>query len=447
MRLKKLLPYLIAFALIIAGYFLTSIVFPKNLNRYPGLVLIILLELYLWSFIKKKIFIYHLWVRISLILLYWLPLFALGFSTFVAVYIPTTAWNVTFTIYLFGFIFVFYLAKLIPGLILLSYKLVSSFRRLVELLFGKRKTEHVTSAARMSRARFIENMAYVSGGIVLGSLITGMFKWVHDFRIFRHNIPISTLPSVFDGFKIIQISDLHLGSWPTLDPLQEAIDIINAEEADLVVFTGDLVNYATDEAFRFSEVLSGIRAKHGVLAILGNHDYGDYTNWPTVGDKKKNMEDLYRFYDEIGWNLLRNEHIIIENEGEKIGIIGVENWGSNPRFPQLGNIVSAEKGIEKVSAKILLSHDPSHWKSVVLKQHHDIDLMMAGHTHGFQFGIEIPGIKWSPAQYIYNEWAGLYTDPLTNQKLYVNRGIGSIGYPGRIGILPEITVLTLKSTI
>jgi hypothetical protein len=447
MRLKKFLPYLIAFALIIAGYFLTSIVFPKNLNRYPGLVLIILLELYLWSYIKKKIFIYHLWLRLSLIFLYWLPLFALGFSTFVAVYIPTTAWNVTFTIYLFGFIFVFYLAKLIPGLILLSYKLVSSFRRLVELILGYKKTEHITSASRMSRARFIENMAYVSGGIVLGSLITGIFKWVHDFRIFYHNIPIGTLPSVFDGFKIIQISDLHLGSWPTLEPLQEAIDIINNEEADLVVFTGDLVNYATDEAFRFREVLSGIRARHGVLAILGNHDYGDYTNWPTVGDKKKNMDDLYRFYDEIGWNLLRNEHIIIENQGEKIGIVGVENWGSNPRFPQLGNIVNAEKGIDKVSAKILLSHDPSHWKYVVLPQHHDIDLMLAGHTHGFQFGIEIPGIKWSPAQYIYNEWAGLYTDPITNQKLYVNRGIGSIGYPGRIGILPEITVLTLKSTI
>jgi predicted MPP superfamily phosphohydrolase len=445
MRIKKFLPYLIAIALIVSGYILTSLVFPKNLNRYPGLVMIVLLELYLWNFIKRKIFIYHLWIRSSLILLYWLPLFALGLSTVVAVYVPSTAWNITFTIYLFGFIFVFYLAKLIPALILLKYKLISSVRRLVTLLLGKSKIEYDENVSRISRARFIENVAYVSGGIVLGSLITGMFKWVHDFRIFKHEISIAKLPDVFDGYKIVQISDLHLGSWSSGESLQDAVDLINDEEADMVVFTGDLVNYASDEAFRFQNILSGIRSKNGVLAILGNHDYGDYTHWPSVEDKKQNMEDLFRFYNKIGWKLLRNEHIIIEREGQKLGIIGVENWGSNPRFPQLGDIEIASEGMGEVSAKILLSHDPSHWKSVVLPQYNDIDLMLAGHTHGFQFGIEIPGIKWSPAQYMYNEWAGLYTDPLTNQKLYVNRGIGSIGYPGRIGILPEITVIKLQS--
>jgi predicted MPP superfamily phosphohydrolase len=445
MRIKKLLPYIIALALIVTGYFLTALVFPKNLNRYPGLVMIVMLELYLWSFIKRKIFIYHFWVRTSLIILYWLPLIALGTSTFVAIYIPTNTWNDTFNIYLFGFIFIFYLAKLVPAIILLIYKLISSLRRIVELIVGKRKKDHVESTSRMSRARFIENMAFISGGIVLGSLITGMFKWVHDFRIFRHYVTFKNLPKAFDGFKIVQISDLHLGSWSSKEPLQEAIDLINAEEADLVVFTGDLVNYASDEAFRFQDILSGVKAKNGVLTILGNHDYGDYTNWPSKAAKKQNMEDLYRFYHEIGWKLLRNENIVIERAGEKLGIIGVENWGSNPRFPQLGDIVKASKGIGNVSSKILLSHDPSHWKSVVLPQHKDIDLMLAGHTHGFQFGIEIPGIRWSPAQYIYNEWAGLYSVPETNQKLYVNRGIGSIGYPGRIGILPEITVIHLQS--
>ena len=445
MRIKKLLPYLIALVLVVTGYFLTSLVLPKNLNRYPGLVMIVMLELYLWSFIKRKIFIYHFWVRTVLIVLYWLPLMALGVSTFVAIYIPTNTWNETFNIYLFGFIFIFYLSKLVPAIMLLIYKLISSLRRLVELIAGKRKKDPAESASRMSRARFIENMAFISGGIVLGSLITGMFKWVHDFRIFRHYVTIPNLPKAFDGFTIVQISDLHLGSWSSKEPLQEAIDLINAEDADLVVFTGDLVNYATDEAFRFKDVLSGIKSKNGVLTILGNHDYGDYTNWPDKAAKKQNMEDLYRFYHEIGWKLLRNENIIIDREGEKLGVIGVENWGSNPRFPQLGDIVKASKGMGTVSSKILLSHDPSHWKSVVLPQHNDISLMLAGHTHGFQFGIEIPGIRWSPAQYIYNEWAGFYSSPDASQKLYVNRGIGSIGYPGRIGILPEITVMHLQS--
>jgi len=445
MRLKKFIPYVIALALIVVGYILTSLVFPKNLNRYPGLVFIVLLELYLWVFIKRKIFVYHSWVRSVLISLYWMPLFALGFSTFVAVYIPTTQWNLTFTIYLFGFIFVFYIAKLIPAIILLTYKLISSVSRMIELLIGKRKKDSIARTSQISRARFIENMAYISGGILFGGLITGMFKWVHDFKVYRINIPILNLPEVFDGYKIVQISDLHLGSWPTIDPLLEAIDLMNVEEADLVVFTGDLVNYTTDEAFRFQDALRGIKAKDGVIAILGNHDYGDYTNWPSKKEKMQNMEDLYQFYRQIGWKLLRNEHIVIERSKEKIGIIGVENWGSNPRFPQLGDIDKASDDMEDVAAKILLSHDPSHWKSVVLPRHKDIDLMLAGHTHGFQFGIEIPGIKWSPAQYIYNEWAGLYSDPNTKQKLYVNRGIGSIGYPGRIGILPEITIINLQS--
>ena len=447
MRHKKFFPYIIAILLFVLGYFLTALVFPKNLNRYPGLIIIVLLELYLWFFVKRKVFVYHFWIRSALILLYWLPLFALGLSTIVSVYLPSNLWNQTFTIYLYGFIFVFYISKLIPAFILLIYKLISSFKRLLKIVFGRTVRKESEESSRMTRAKFIENIAFVSGGIMLGSLITGMFKWVHDFRIYRISVPISGISSSFNGFKIVQLSDMHLGSWTSEESLQQVIDLINAEEADLVVFTGDLVNYATEEAIRFKEILGGIKSENGVLTILGNHDYGDYTRWPSASAKKQNMKDLYRFYQEIGWKLLRNENTILERNGDKIGIIGVENWGSNPRFPQLGDIHKASVGMGDVSAKILLSHDPSHWKHVVLQQFNDIDLMLAGHTHGFQFGIEIPGIKWSPAQYIYNEWAGLYTDASTGQKLYVNRGIGSIGYPGRIGILPEITVITLQSDI
>ncbi len=300
----------------------------------------------------------------------------------------------------------------------------------------------------MSRARFIENMAFVSGGIMLGTMFTGMFKWVHDFKLYKQIVTLKNLPDSFEGFTMVQISDLHLGSWSTTHQLFEAIELINDQNADLVVFTGDLVNYSTEEAFRFKEVLQQIKAPHGVLAILGNHDYGDYTKWPSVVAKQKNMNDLYDFFHSIGWKLLRNEHQIVEQGEDKIAILGVENWGKNPRFPQLGDITKAKEGIAKdISVKILLSHDPSHWKEVVLPQHSDIQLMLAGHTHGFQFGIEIPGIRWSPAQYLYQEWAGMYTENDGESMLYVNRGIGSIGYPGRIGILPEITVFKLQKQV
>ncbi|MFZ4464260.1 MAG: metallophosphoesterase [Bacteroidales bacterium] len=447
MRIKKFLPYLLALVLVITGYILTGLVFPKNLNRYPALVLIVLLELYLWMFVKKKIFVYHSGIRLILIILYWLPLVSLISSSILAVYFPANEWNPSLRIHLFGLIFVTYVAKLIPSLILLFYKILGGLKRFVFLISGRKEKNILADSSHISRARFIENVAYISGGIMLSGLLTGMFRWVHDFRIFNQNVFLKNLPHSFENFKIIQISDLHLGSWSSTDQLEEAVNMINEEDADLVVFTGDLVNYSTDEAFRFNETLRRISARHGVLATLGNHDYGDYTKWPSAAAKQKNMTDLYSFYDSIGWKLLRNEHITIDKNGEKIALIGVENWGKNPRFPQLGDIRKAEEGIENVTVKILLSHDPSHWKEVVLPNHPDIQLMLAGHTHGFQFGIEIPGIRWSPAQYLYQEWAGMYTEESGERMLYVNRGIGSIGYPGRIGIMPEITVLTLRNSI
>lgn len=446
-RIKKLLPYLLALVLVITGYFITGLVFPKNLNRYPALVIIVLLELYLWMFVKKKIFVYHSGIRLILIVLYWLPLVCLISTSIFAVYFPANEWNPSVRIYIFGLIFVSYVAKLVSSLILLFYKILGSLKRTIFLLSGRKEKNILSDSSRLTRAKFIENVAYISGGIMLGGLLTGMFRWVHDFRIYKQNVFLKNLPHSFENFKIIQISDLHLGSWSTTEQLEIAVKMINDECADLVVFTGDLVNYSTDEAFRFNETLSKISAKYGVLAILGNHDYGDYSKWPSEAAKRKNMMDLYSFYDSIGWKLLLNEHRIIYINGERIALIGVENWGKNPRFPQLGDIHKAEEGLENVSVKILLSHDPSHWKEVVLPNYPDIQLMLAGHTHGFQFGIEIPGIRWSPAQYLYQEWAGMYTEESGERMLYVNRGIGSIGYPGRIGILPEITVLTLRNSL
>ncbi len=332
---------------------------------------------------------------------------------------------------------------MIPAILLLLGDLVNLTAKLWIVTTRKSgKSRQNNNKVGMTRSRFLQNVAFVTGGLMLSTMFAGMLKWVHDFRISRVSLRLQGLPLAFDGFKIIQISDLHLGSWSSISQLEEAVELINAESPDLIVFTGDLVNYSTDEAFRFKETLSQLQAGKGVYAILGNHDYGDYMNWPSPDAKKKNMQDLHDFYYQLGWKLLKNSHDTITIDGESIGLIGVENWSSNKRFPRLGNVEKASKGLGPVPVKILLSHDPSHFETIEEK-HTDIQLTLSGHTHGFQFGIEIPGIKWSPAQYMYKKWAGLYESNQNNQYLYVNRGLGSIGYPGRIGILPEITVINL----
>jgi len=276
-------------------------------------------------------------------------------------------------------------------------------------------------------------------------MIIGMIKWAYDFKIKALGLTLPKLPTSFNGFKIVQISDIHLGSWTQPEALQEAVNRINNLEADIIVFTGDLVNFTTREAYPFEHTLVQLKAKHGVFAILGNHDYGDYVNWETAEEKDKNISDIVDLYSRMGWHLLRNEHVLVDKSGEKIALIGVENWSAISRFPRYGNLVQASKNLDDIPVKILLSHDPTHWDAEVRKRHNDIDLTLSGHTHGFQFGIEWKNLRWSPAQYMYKQWAGLYNSTGTNadQYLYVNRGLGNIGYPGRIGILPEITLLTL----
>jgi hypothetical protein len=225
------------------------------------------------------------------------------------------------------------------------------------------------------------------------------------------------------------------------EPLERAVSMINKLNADLVLFTGDLVNNKTDEAFDFVPVLKKIKAKKGVFSVLGNHDYGDYAEWPSEEMKKKNMDKMYQVHKEMGWDLLLNENRVVEENNESIDIIGVENWSASNRFPKYGDLKKAHQETS-TSFKILLSHDPSHFDAQVNTEYQDIDLTLSGHTHGMQFGVEIPGFKWSPSQWVYKQWAGLYSKK--NQYLYVNRGLGFLGYPGRVGIWPEITLLELK---
>lgn len=308
--------------------------------------------------------------------------------------------------------------------------------------FFKSKTLEVAAAQTdISRRLFASKLALGLSAIPLGTMVWGIAKTAYDFKIHRPKIRFSNLPKAFNGLKILQISDIHTGGLQGNHQLQKAFDLIAAEKPDIIFFTGDIVNNRTDEAFPYIPILSQLSAPLGVYSILGNHDYGDYEQWESPAAKAENMQQMYDLHKKIGWKLLLNENVVIEKDGQKIAVLGIENWGANLNFKKYGKLTEAHKNTEDIPFKILLSHDPSHYASEVKDQYKDIDLTLSGHTHGFQFGIEIPGMKWSPSQYIYPQWAGLY--PNGSQYLYVNRGLGCLGYMGRIGIRPEITVIEL----
>lgn len=314
----------------------------------------------------------------------------------------------------------------------------------VTLGLGANKlVETVYSASEISQSRrdFIKKTSALIGLVPVGLMTWGIFRTAGNFKIHRVKLPLPKLPASFRGLRIVQISDIHTGSFFSKERMEEAIAEIAGQQPDMVIFSGDLVNNRSDECLPYMDILSKIKAPMGVYSTLGNHDYGDYEPWPSKEDKIKNFQEMLDIHKNLGWQLLMNENRIFERNGEKIALLGVENWGANLRFPKYGKMKEAYTGTEDAPVKILISHDPSHWEAEVLKEYPDIDLMVAGHTHGFQFGVEIPGIKWSPSQWVYKQWAGLYED--AGRYLYVNRGLGCIGYMGRVGIRPEITVFEL----
>jgi uncharacterized protein len=295
----------------------------------------------------------------------------------------------------------------------------------------------------MTRSEFLSKTGLVMAGLPFVTMNYGLISNnVYDYQIKRKTIYLPNLPKSFDGLKLGQISDVHSGSFYDKIAVQGGVDLLNAEKCDVVFFTGDLVNDKTSEMREYTNIFEKIKAPLGVYSILGNHDYGDYVQWPSAKAKQKNLEDLYEVHKNLGWDLLLNENRKLKLGGEEISIIGVENWGSSLRFPRKGDIEKAKQGTDDSPVKLLLSHDPSHWRAQILKDHKDIDMMFAGHTHGMQFGVEFGDFKWSPVQYVYPEWSGLYES--NAQKLYVNVGYGFLGYPGRIGILPEITIFEFK---
>ncbi len=293
-----------------------------------------------------------------------------------------------------------------------------------------------------ARRKFVSQIALGLAAIPLASLIYGIFEGKYNFKVLKPTIKFPDLPEAFNGFKILQISDVHSGSFDNKEKIEYAIDLINAQQADLILFTGDIVNTFATEMHPWIDTFNKIKSfEYGKFSVLGNHDYGEYLDWPSQAAKDKNFEDIKKLYGQIGFNLLLNEHRFIEKEGQKIALLGVENWGKG--FKQAGDLEKASQNLSKSDFKILMSHDPSHWEFEVKNHPKHFQLTLSGHTHGFQFGIEIPGwIKWSPVSFVYKQWAGLYEN--LNRFIYVNRGFGFHAYPGRVGIWPEITVITLK---
>ena len=342
--------------------------------------------------------------------------------------------------FLLSFVFINVLAKTLVAVFVLIDDLQRGVRWIVKRLSNP---EELSSGSEgISRSKFLATTGIIVAAAPVVSLSWGIISGAHDYRVRRIKVPIKNLPKSLEGLRIGQLSDIHSGSFWNKTAVKGGVELFEKEKVDLAIFTGDLVNNKATEMQEWGNIFEKVKAPLGVYSVFGNHDYGDYAEWSSAQKKKDNLKDLALIHKQMGWDLLINEHRVLEIQGEKLGLVGVENWSAKSRFPKYGKLNEALQDMEETATTILLSPDPSHWQAEVVGQNPRIDLTLSGHTHGMQFGVDIPGFKWSPVQYIYDEWAGLYKS--SDQYLYVNRGFGYIGYPGRVGILPEISILTLE---
>ncbi|GAL66278.1 metallophosphoesterase [Jejuia pallidilutea] len=339
--------------------------------------------------------------------------------------------------YAFGFL----LAFISLGFIIIPMLLGEDIIRFIYGLYDKMVNKN-EGFYMPSRRKFISQIALGLAAVPFASLLYGMYRGKYRFRVLNYTLHFEDLPEAFDGYKITQISDIHSGSFDNREKIEYGVDLINKQQSDAIVFTGDMVNKKSSEMVPWKDLFSTLNAKDGVFSVLGNHDYGDYVRWPSDEAKAQNLQDLISLQKEMGYDVLLNESRFIEKNGARIALIGVENWGAGG-FKKAGDLKKAAEKVDENDFKILLSHDPSHWENEVIKDKYHYHLTLSGHTHGMQFGIEIPGwIKWSPVKWRYKYWAGIYKE--LGQYINVNRGFGYLGYPGRVGIWPEITVIELK---
>ncbi|CAN5627310.1 metallophosphoesterase [soil metagenome] len=381
---------------------------------------------------KTKTIVYAIYWTISAVAIIAFLLFSFSSQQFLPRVVRT---------YMFATVLGLFLAKFAAVLFFFTDDIRRGIQWIATKLFHRTSTGDTSGSDAISRSVFLSWMGLGVGSTLFGSLVYG-FSNKYKYDVKRVQMAFDNLPAGFKGMKILHISDIHSGSFTDKQAVLHGVNEILKEKADVILFTGDLVNDRATEMDDYMDVFSLLKAPMGVYSTLGNHDYGDYVSWPDNGvTKEQNLENLKDVHAKLGWKLLMNEHVVLERNDHQIALIGIENWSNKARFPKHGRMDLAYPGADKYPFKILMSHDPSHWDAQVRTDYPAVDLMLSGHTHGMQFGVDIPGFKWSPVQYMYKEWAGLYEE--TKQKLYVNRGFGFIGYPGRVGILPEITVIEL----
>lgn len=409
--------------LITVAIFLVAIdfyIYRAILNIYPT-----------WNAKQKRLFTFSWWAY---------TLFLIG-GIFVSIFLNIRLG--TRAILLVAFFLTF-----ISKLFFVPILFIDDLRRFIKWLRYKYSTtknvtsEKVEKENVMSRSQFLVKSGIGVAALPFATLSYGIISGAYDYQVKHQDLYLPNLPKKFDGLRVGQISDIHSGSFYNKKAVNGGIEMLLREKPDLIFFTGDLVNNIASEMRDYQDIFSKVKAPLGVFSTLGNHDYGMYENWKSQQARLKNLEDIKKTHQLMGWDLLMNEHRRLKIDGEEIGILGIENWGAG-RFPKFGKMTEAIKNTDDLPVKLLLSHDPSHWRAEILPKYPQIDAMFSGHTHGAQLGIDSKIFKWSPVQYIYNEWAGLYKE--AQQQLYVNVGFGFIGYPGRVGILPEITIFTLKS--
>lgn len=401
------------------------------------LITLLLLVFFQWySYQALKTAISNRWILYGYV---FFTLIIVGNLLFYTLILERNTTNEPRLMYAIGFFLSLLIFQLLVSVILLAEDVF----RIPQALYSFLKRVPEQTQFIPSRRKIISQIALGLASIPFASLLYGMYRGKYNYKVLSYNLEFEDLPDAFDGFKITQISDIHSGSFDNQTKVQYGVDLVNQQKSDLVLFTGDLVNNRADEIKPWIKIFNKIKAEFGVFSILGNHDYGDYMRWESPAAKRKNMEDLYDAHNEMGWDLLLNESRFIEKDGDRLAIIGVENWGSG--FKKAGDLNKALNNVSEKDFKILLTHDPSHWEAKVIPHPFKIHLTLSGHTHGMQFGIEIPGIiKWSPAKWRYKQWAGVYGE--NKQYLNVNRGFGYLAYPGRVGMWPEVSVITLSKS-
>ena len=410
-------------------------------------IIFILIDWYVFQAVKvlsdaaqpfhKKIIYYTYWGITSLTLILF----------FISRFAPSDSLGINFRTFITGWLAVNYFSKFFAILFLLFDDLGRLVRWTVQKFSGNQQIPPPSQSMAtegISRSEFMMKASIIAGAAPFVALSYGILSGAHEYRVRRITIKLPNLPKEFDGIKIGQISDVHSGSFFNKTAVKGGVEMLLKEKPDVIFFTGDLVNNMASEMENYQPVFEKVKAPLGVFSTLGNHDYGDYASWDSLAAKKQNLNHLMTVHKQMGWDLLMDENRELKIGNEKISIIGIQNWGAKARFPKYGDLKKATVGTDEMPVKLLLSHDPSHWDAQVLKEFKNIDIMFAGHTHGMQFGVEIGSIKWSPVQYVYEQWAGLYEKQ--NQFLYVNRGFGYIGFPGRVGILPEITIIEIKKS-